>query len=768
MPSSLQLRAESDWTSKLTAAKTYGNYTLDIGILRVRTLLLTAVMASVFTGVTLLFAGDGVQVSSFQSGDLDAAGQKQLLDKYNGWLGSLTALVMKPLDVALSMLIAVVFLCIATKWSVYYETRRRYLMMAVIGVVGYLMNTGFNSLNLQVVSGKIRPRIISSDLAVESIDDDTQKLDASGFLTTTMNSSFRENSPGNSVFNTILRNLFVATEEVPTWCNHTDDYVYLFKNTVATYGFPSRSWQQRALSKAREPTGSLSMPMNASKSELPSDEELPMNSSIATNLAVFDCDGRLPESASGNATFLGNLHEVIVNYFERTENASTTDELAKMEFSHVDLAENIAFDAFTIEIPTQKFGLQNDNSSSSIPFYNPLKAYSCNTKACIVSDVLKYAKLYDNTFETTVYPRVQALAICLNDAGGEDLVVDLSYYHSNQILQACTQRSATSMIIVSVGKRVEGDSFAAPDTEADDLWLTAKQLTNARMVYSLTDLSDVYGAECASDGGCYGVRFPLEQAANSSTNAMLLVSSTSIPMSSLSPINMNAVVYSVGSSQWKILASTLEEARGAALKTETRPAHVVLPRNFKTTDYSLTAFMEGEGLAVCERSVDTLLNHIEKNHLYIEHTLQPAYTAGLYFILQNAVVHEALQISDDPVEMSLGFSGNTLDMYVQASIPTTSMLIAFAGCIIMVLGTVVVFVLGTRGEQTLREHSSAAMAADILGNLEKFPPFLLRFELRESDTGEAAGALLDALHVESMVLVDKEDRSQPFAIGSEV
>lgn len=108
---------------------------------------------------------------------------------------------------------------------------------------------------------------------------------------------------------------------------------------------------------------------------------------------------------------------MIVNYFERTENASTTDELAKMEFSHVDLAENIAFDAFTIEIPTQKFGLQNDNSSSSIPFYNPLKAYSCNTKACIVSDVLKYAKLYDNTFETTVYPRVQALAICLNDAG---------------------------------------------------------------------------------------------------------------------------------------------------------------------------------------------------------------------------------------------------------------------------------------------------------------------------------------------------------------
>lgn len=99
------------------------------------------------------------------------------------------------------------------------------------------------------------------------------------------------------------------------------------------------------------------------------------------------------------------------------------------------------------------------------PFFKPLYAFSCNTKACIISDVFEYARTYDDSFETTVYPRVQALAICLNDAGGEELVVDLSYYHSNEILQSCKQRSNTSMIIVSVGKRVEGDSFAAVESD---------------------------------------------------------------------------------------------------------------------------------------------------------------------------------------------------------------------------------------------------------------------------------------------------------------
>lgn len=217
-------------------------------------------------------------------------------------------------------------------------------------------------------------------------------------MTTTWSHSFREDTAGNSVLNTIMRKLFVPTENVPTWCNHTDAFVSPFKNIAASYGFPSRSWQQLALSQALTPTASVAMPMNAATSDLPADYELLMNQSIATNLATYAlivsnsflgwwsstdeawsiyAPGYVNRNQSiplvmadylnltaSSPDFLRNLHGVIVEYFEKAENASTTDELATMEFSHVDLAETVAFDAFAIEIPTQMIGYQEDNSSS--------------------------------------------------------------------------------------------------------------------------------------------------------------------------------------------------------------------------------------------------------------------------------------------------------------------------------------------------------------------------------------------------------------------
>lgn len=95
------------------------------------------------------------------------------------------------------------------------------------------------------------------------------------------------------------------------------------------------------------------------------------------------------------------------------------------------------------------------------------------------------------------------------------MVADFDYFRSNEVAQACDQRSNTSMIIVSVGKRMEGDAF---EDDPDGL---AARVANARIVYSLTvgrlswsleDLSEVYDASCATGSGCSGVRFPSSQA----------------------------------------------------------------------------------------------------------------------------------------------------------------------------------------------------------------------------------------------------------------
>ncbi|KAE9282847.1 hypothetical protein PF008_g27552 [Phytophthora fragariae] len=779
MASRGESQTETDRTSessKLSVEKSPSQFTLNVNILRFRAVAIPVAMAGFFVGVTLPFAEDGIQVGFFRSIDLDETARKDL--QY--W--------------------TIIFLIYAAKMGVYFESRRRYLMMGAIGVVGYLMNTGFNSLNLQVVPGRVHPRIASADLAVENVQDHAQDVDANGFLTTTWDTKFREDTPGNSVLNIIFRNLFISMEDVPTWCDSIDDYLVPFKEVFASYGFPSRSWQQRVLSKALEPTGVLSMPMNAAASDLPPDEELPMSVGNATNLAAYAMVvsngflgwwGWLDDTSiawvlssdvanstrqpfamadylnlttwsSTNATFVSDVHEVIVDYFKKAENASTTDELAKLEFTHVDLSDTVVFDSLTIEIPTQKFGKQEDNSSSSNPYFKELAEYTCNTQACLVNDVYEFTKRSQDKpyLETTIHPRVQAIAICLNDDGVEELTVDFKH----EFLQACKQRSNTSMIIISVGKRVEGDSLA--NTTRTDLDRPIpNDLINARIVYSLTvgrlswireNLSEAYGADCISDEGCYGVRFPLEQGDDGNASDTLLVRDTSIPMDLLSPIDM------LFGTKWKVLAATLEVG---TLTNEFRPAQIILPRKFKTRDSSLTTFMLSED-ASCERMVDKYLNHIEKNHLYIEHTLQPAYTAGLYFILQNAVVLKQINVSDIPLATSLEFSGNILDMHIRASIPTTSMTFAFFGCFIMVLGGVAIAFLSKHAEAALLKRNTATIAAEALDNPEKYPPFMLRLQLRDCSTGKAADVEYNSLCVDSVVLVSNQDKTQQFAIGT--
>ncbi|GMF12817.1 unnamed protein product [Phytophthora lilii] len=753
------------------------DYSLHVRVYRLRVIAGSLVLALALIGAMLPFAHDGYRVRSFISTDMDATEQKRMLDNYNSVSGVLTALLMKPLDVFVNMVVAVTTLCLATKVS-FLQTQRGYFILALVGGVGYLMNTGFSSLNVQVVTGRIRPRVIAVDLAVETDYNDTQQLDADGLVTTTKSAAFRENAPGNSVLNTILRNLFVPIEKVPSWCNRSDDYTSSFRNTIANYGFPAQTWQQRALLKAVEPTEALTIPMNATSSDLPGDGDLPMNKSIATNLAAYamlvsnsflgwwnasdevwnmyspgytSANRSIPllmseylnltKNSSSSDTLVGNIHGAIVGYFNKTENASTTDELATMEYSHIDLSDSVMFDALTIEIPTQRFGVQEDNSSDSNPFYRSLYNSLCNPESCLMPGAEEYTA---SGVQTTVYPRVQALAICLNDEGEEDLVVNFDYFRSS--------------------KRVQGDSFENT-TDA-----SASQVVNARMVYSLTvgrlswtldNIADAYNAECARDAGCTGIRFPLEGNAISSRSDVLVVGDSDIPLSLLSPINLNAIFFQIGSSKWKLLASTVEETRGGAMTTETRPAQIVLPRNFKKSDSALTANMKGEGFGDCEVIIDDYLNHIEKNHLYIEYTLQQAYTAGLYFIFQNGVVQNRILPGNETTAETLQFSGNIQDMYVQASIPTRNLILAIVGCILVAAFGVVVVIM-SRGE--LLPHSSASTAVEAIANPNAFPPSLLQMQSLEKANGGAATVSLDSLRVEKVVLTDKLEGGQEIGI----
>ncbi|GMF12821.1 unnamed protein product [Phytophthora lilii] len=642
------------------------------------------------------------------------------------------------------MVFAVAFMCLSAPFDIQHENHRGYLVMGAVGVASYLMNTGFSSLNMQIASGNIEPRITPHDLTVENFRDTAQSLNAHDFYTTLSNASYRENAPNNSVLNTILRSLFITREDVPAWCNQSQDYAAPYKKVIANYGFPSRSWQQRALFQSLEPTASMSMRMSASDEDLPSEKSMPMSVSIATNLAVYAMVVKcfnLTKRSSTSATFISDVHDATVNYYANAENASTTDELATIEYSHVDLSDSVVFDALKIEIPTQMIGKQDNHSSHNL-FYESLTNF------------------------------LQALAICLNDAGGEELVVNYNSYLSNEVLQSCKQRSNTSIFIVSVGKRIEGDAFM--DTPEFGY---AGRIVNARTVYSLTvgrlswifeNLAEVYNATCAVKNGCGGIRFPLKQAEQAGTSDVLLVSDYSIPMDLLSPINMNVAWFPVSSSQWKILASTLEETRGGDFYSMSATEPIVVPRNFKMINSTLTMHMKTS--TMCDIMIEKYFNNIEKNHLYIEHTLQPAYTSGLYFILQNAVVLKELPKAntDAPTKLILDFSGNVQEMHIRASVSATNVLLACFGCVLMVCGGIVICTakLDQRGGPAQRTVSTATEA---ISNPNKYPPFMLRLQLRDAATDDLVEISLDSLSIKTVVLANPADKTQQFVVtGSSI
>ncbi|GMF19013.1 unnamed protein product [Phytophthora fragariaefolia] len=173
--------------------------------------------------------------------------------------------------------------------------------------------------------------------------------------------------------------------------------------------------------------------------------------------------------------------------------------------------------------------------------------------------------------------------------------------------------------------------------------------------------------------------------------------------------------------------------------------------------------MMTQGISNCETLIDTYLSHIEKNHLYIEHTLQPAYTAGLYFLFQNGMVQKRISANASSSQNSLQFAGNVQDMYVQVSIPTTNLLLALAGCVLIMICGLTVATLAKRGE--LIKHGSAATAVEALVNQGKFPPHILRVYLRDALNGGTAKHALDMLRVEHVIFISKDDGAHTFVVS---
>lgn len=404
-----------------------------------------------------------------------------------------------------------------------------------------------------------------------------------------------------------------------------------------------------------------------------------------------------------------------------------------------------------------------------------------NPGLCIMPRVQEY-DVYGSRYQPD--PQIKATAVCLNSNGSEDFQIEYDHYIMNSNTSetlvdaywACSGRSSTSMWIVSLGSRIVGDEIydgRAPDSTETSLDSNRATLVNPRKIYTLSvgrlawkllDIAKEYGAYCDNDS-CLGLEYFLDQttdgsfdysgATNSSSiteiDQYILVGESSISLTSLREFQYNetedASSYSgFGSATRWVPLMTLVTPMGDEYYT--LKGNVIFPYNFES--FSWTSGTRS-GMDCSDASED-YLNHVVRNHYYMEHGLQPSYTAGMYFLFQNGVMRNVTQVN---VTLStLVFDGNVKVMGVYMSTPKPSMIFTICGISILLLGAIAAIVSSWwLKPRSSRSHDvTVDMVADMMLNDVKYPERMLYRRIANPVSADGQRFPLDQFQIERISL----------------
>lgn len=85
----------------------------------------------------------------------------------------------------------------------------------------------------------------------------------------------------------------------------------------------------------------------------------------------------------------------------------------------------------------------------------------------------------------------------------------------------------------------------------------------------------------------------------------------------------------------------------------------------------------------CSYDISGFIDDVIEQHLYSKDSVQPAYTAGLFFFFQNA---QARSIdSKNNSRIRLDFDGNIKQMSPRVSMPVESVYITLGGCVVILM-----------------------------------------------------------------------------------
>jgi hypothetical protein len=515
------------------------------------TLVLAALVAIVFV------LKQGVELSHFDASTKNATVRERLLDDYNSYSGNVASAFGKPIEIFVSLLAQLVSL----QFMAYAFTqptiswRQVWIRLVISAGIGYLISNGFNAANVQLREMEVRAVIVASDLSVAS-----QLSATAAARTTTVTNTVSENTPGNFITNTVLRNAVLPRvtfkQSICNWDNNRLEYQPTADIPLPTvdYGFTQREWQSRLLQEAL-PAKTLKMvvnPTNTTANEVVRIAELPMNASLAADLFLYmmtvgpnvlpwgrvnnfvdqvDLDRRYPREPAN--THFAEKTAVVTGLLppsEKSTEEEKRDWLLKaippavrrqftnatqtsrrdigVEFSHVEISPTIDFDAVTFEAQIDPSLLATATSRSNSTRYTEVlqsrAAVGANCgpwrATCLVPKRVVYQPFPASRFTFDVLQQVHAFSTCVTN-GSESLTT----IQAGLATFSCRKSSNSSFMIMSVGTRLLADSFAQNESVTGHG--DAAKITNLRKTYSITigrlswrpeNLATVFGAECGT------------------------------------------------------------------------------------------------------------------------------------------------------------------------------------------------------------------------------------------------------------------------------
>lgn len=676
--------------------------------------------------LSLIMSLRGVSLPELNANNISDAEKVKMLNHYNTYAGGLFSVVGMFCHQMALLLLPVFFLCFTTS-AILNENKSFVQKWAPVGAtaaISLLLSQGMNAVNVQF-SSRIEQIIQVNDLSVSKVE--------FPFVVTNITNSAR--IAGIPITDTILRN--AIRPSIPN-DNSTCSFEYgapVYNDDIPSiqYGFPLNSWLEYML-----PTSVTSeKSINFSVSEnLTAD----WANAVASGWALDDIASLftigyydiVEQFSVENMSYL--MYNEIVNssnpmqMLTNMQHVFFNDRLSDGGFRNISVSEividistfqlspQIKFDAVTFEIPVAMDMMHE--WLDELPF---------------IYNTSKIGGSYITELSTRMMGDDHVIYLATPDTDFIDKIsIEFCPGSSSAVIQSYGQYIAMDEAKLFNGSRKDDATESITSIKADegsvlddtavysDVGAYWFQMKNVRKVYSITygnlswetgDLAQVYDAKCEVETKCNGLHFPL------SNNQHVIVDDAHLPSDDNSKLITTTSDISV-------------ESLSADYNDSTYHLNLIYPPIYDMASDSLPWNISGD---YCADTGTTIATTIIQQHIYSKDPLQPAYTIGLFWLFQNAAVHNVKNPSNTSNRTSgmLDFNGNINWISPHVSMPFTSALMTIVGCLLIMIGGALIhfWSLNQNRQREFRRHAlSAHNVASILLNTNQFPPELIRIQ----------------------------------------